>query len=362
MRRMLPLLALVLPLAILAVSACGGSGEGAGRGGERSPATNERSKATVDCPAGAKPAGRAVVTLFHETHTHGSLAGLPPDRGRNVTFAQYVGLRNALRSCLQKPENSLFLGNGDDVSPELNGVRTDGQHTIDAFNAARIDADTFGFSGLNLYEEVGGDFAQGLARLRELVAASRFAWVSANVREGRSPDEVFASEQGARLWVIREVGGVRIGITGLLGARATDEGHPGVPAGFESSVRVLDPVRAMREVVPQMRATGAQIIVVLSHMLHEDTLRTVRAVKGIDVAVGTHHPGTDAGEPPAPEVVNGAIVAVAGPDEIQALGQLDLGIRDGRIVDYAFQRHVPPASGPVDSAVEAAIQKHLERS
>jgi 2',3'-cyclic-nucleotide 2'-phosphodiesterase/3'-nucleotidase len=270
----------------------------------------------------------------------------------NVTFAQYVGLRNALRACLPDPANSLFLGNGDDISPTLRGVRTDGQHTIDAFNAAGLAANTFGFSETEL-----------VAVLRERVAASRFTWVSANVRKGDSPDEVFAFAQGARPWIIKDLAGVRVGITGLRGVRFTSNPAPGrLPPPEEEGVRVVDEVKAMKQVVQQMHAAGAQIVVLLSHMIHEDTLRVVRSVEGIDVALGTHL--GDATLPPdlQPQIVNGSIVAVAGPYDMLALGQLDLTIRDGQIVDYAFRRHIPSATGPVDREVEAVLARYLRGS
>jgi 2',3'-cyclic-nucleotide 2'-phosphodiesterase (5'-nucleotidase family) len=318
--------AALVSFAILAVSACDGSGE--------------RPSTTTKCPPGAsaEPADGVVVTLFHETHTHGNLAG-NPDFPRNATFARYVGLRNALRSCLPEPANSLFLGNGDDISPTLRGVRTDGQHTIDAFNAAELDANTFGFSETEL-----------VAVLRERVAASRFTWVSANVREGDSPDEVLAFAQGARPWIIKELAGVRVGITGLRGVSG------GPPE--EEGVRVVDEVKAMKQVLEQMHAAGAQIVVLLSHMIHEDTLRVVRSVEGIDVALGTHVGDATL----QPEIVNGSIVAVAGPYDMQGLGQLDLTIRDGQIVDYAFRRHIPSATGPVDREVEAVLARYLRGS
>lgn len=333
--------AALVSFAILAVSACDGSGERAGG--------SERPVSTRECPPGPsrEPADGVVVTIFHETHTHGDLAGgmsSPP----NVTFAQYVGLRNALRACLPDPANSLFLGNGDDISPTLNGVRTDGQHTIDAFNAAGIDANTFGFSETDL-----------VAVLRERVAASRFTWVSANVREGDSPDEVFAFAQGARPWIIKELAGVRVGITGLRGVTFSP-GQP--PPPEEEGVRVVDEVKAMKQVLPQMHAAGAQIVVLLSHMIHEDTLRVVRSVEGIDVALGTHLPDATLQPDLQPQIVNGSIVAVAGPYDMQGLGQLDLTIRDGQIVDYAYRRHIPSATGPVDREVEAVLARYLRGS
>jgi len=327
---------LVAALAILTVAGCGNG-------------STERAERPFACPPGMDRA--QTLTLFHETHTHGNLAG-GLDRPHDVTFARYVGLQNALRECLPDPKASLFLGNGDDLSPDLRGVRTEGRHTIDAFNAAGIDADTFGFSELNTFGQAPAS-EDSLARLRELVAASGFAWVSANVREGSRPEEVFAADEGAQLWIVREVGGVRVGITGLL-ARYPAARIPAVPPGLEHEMRVLDPVAAMRDVAPRMRTAGAELVVVLSHLHHSGTLRVVRSVEGIDVIVGTHH------GPPTPRArkVGGTIVAVAGPDEMQALGQLDLTVISGRVVDHAFTRHAVEPSDPVDRNVERALSKY----
>ena len=330
--------------ALVLVLAAGLAGCGAGEratSGERGPT----------CPPGAEPPRGTTVTLFHETHTHGELMGAAGRPGVR-TFDRYVGLRNALRACL-KPASSLFLGNGDDLSGALAGVATDGRHTIDAFNAAGVDADTFGFSEFTVRGETPDRFEASLARLRELVAASRFPWVSANVREIDDPHKVLAAAHGARRWIVKDVGGVRIGITGLLG-RFTDGGSVGPPPGGDGHVRVLEPARAIREVLPQMRAAGAQLVVLLSHMIHEDTVRLVRRVGGIDVALGTH-----LGPPlPQPLRIGRSIVAIAGPVDMQALGQLDLTIRNGRTVDHAFTRHIPSPSGPTDQRVRAALAKY----
>jgi 2',3'-cyclic-nucleotide 2'-phosphodiesterase (5'-nucleotidase family) len=319
-----------------------------GCGGDERAASGERAAV---CPRGAEPPRATTVTLFHETHTHGELTGAPDGRD-GVTFDRYVGLRNALRACL-KPGSSLFLGNGDDLSGALAGVATDGRHTIDAFDAAGVDADTFGFSEFTVRGETPDRFGASLARLRELVAASHFPWVSANVREVDDPDEVLAAAQGARPWIVRDVGGVRIGITGLLG-RFTHGWSVGPPPGGDGQVRVLEPARAIRQVLPQMRAAGAEVVVLLSHMIHEDTVRLVRHVRGIDVALGTH-----LGPPlPRPLRIGRSIVAVAGPSDMEALGRLDLTVRGGRIVDYAFTRHIPSPSGPIDRRVRAALAKY----
>jgi hypothetical protein len=43
---------------------------------------------------------------------------------------------------------------------------------------------------------------------------------------------------------------------------------------------------------------------------------------------------------------------------MQALGQLDLTVAGGRIVDHAFTRYVVEPSAPVDRNVERALAKY----
>jgi 2',3'-cyclic-nucleotide 2'-phosphodiesterase/3'-nucleotidase len=301
--------------------------------------------------------GEVVITLFHETHMHGSLLGQDydghPADGR--TFANYVGVMDQQRKRL-KTGSTLFVGNGDDLSQELEipqvygggTVRTEGRHVLEAFAAAGMDADTFGFDYLP-------DQAD---RLRDLVSRSRFAWVSANVRDGSRPAEVFAAGQGARLWVLRKVGGVQVGITGVVapGYRAdtSELVEEAMPA-----VTVLDPVKALREVVPQMRAAGAQVVVVLSHLFFEQMQQVARQVDGVDAILGSHH-GPPTGYLAEPEVVRGTIISKPGHD-MAAVGQLDLVVRrsDDRIMRFGFQRHPIAASGPSSAAVKAILDRYL---
>jgi 2',3'-cyclic-nucleotide 2'-phosphodiesterase (5'-nucleotidase family) len=317
------------------------------------------SASTAAPPAGAGR-GEAVVTVFHETHTHGALldqdfqstAGVVRAQGR--TFAHQVGLLDAQRRRLPAG-HSLFVGNGDDLTDELlvpevlggGSIRTEGRHVVEAFNAARLGADTFGYDELNL----------GSEQLGELLAQSRFAWVSANARDGNRPGEVVAADRGARRWVIRQVGGVRFGITGLV-SRDIRPGDGGHAAAVAPAVTLVDPVQAMREVVPQLRAAGAQVVLVLSHLFYEEMERVAREVDGVDVMVGSHLGPQPAGFLDEPRVVEGTILSVAG-DNMMGLGQLELTVSDGRIVRHRFQRHVSMPTGPTAPAVKAVLERYL---
>ena len=287
---------------------------------------------------GALPSssGARRVTLFFATHTHGEL--VRPD---GVTFAHYAGRVAELRRALPDPSASLFLGNGDDTTQRLCGVRTAGQHVVDAFNAGGLDANTFGFN------EVAEDIAPD--ELRALVAASRFTWLSANVLELGGSD-VFGKAEGARRWLVRDVGGVRVGLTGLV---VPSPAQGVIPYSYGRNVKVIDPVDAMREVLPLMRREGAQIVVVLSHMDIETMERVAREVDGIDAILGSH-----AWEPSAMKVVGKTILA-DGHDNMQQVGQLDLLVRDGAVAAHAFSVHGVRPSSPVHAEVATALARYV---
>jgi 2',3'-cyclic-nucleotide 2'-phosphodiesterase (5'-nucleotidase family) len=183
--------------------------------------------------------------------------------------------------------------------------------------------------------------------------------VSANVRDGSRPSEVLAAEQGARRWTLERVAGLRVGITGVVSPHIR-LGDGGNAARVAPAVALLDPVKALREVVPQLRAAGAQVVVVLSHLFYEEMERVAQELDGIDVMVGSHHGPQPNHLLEEPRVVRGTILSIAGHD-MAAVGQLDLIVQrsHGRVVRHAFHRHVLTPQGPVFPAVKAVLDRYL---
>jgi 2',3'-cyclic-nucleotide 2'-phosphodiesterase (5'-nucleotidase family) len=290
----------------------------------------------VNVPAGG---GTTRVTLFVGTHTHGDL--IRPD---GVTFAHHAGVVRELRAALPDPAKSLFLGNGDDLSATLCGLSTGGRHVIDAFNAGGLDADTFGFN------EVASDVSRlEPAQVRQLVAASRFTWVSANVLELDRSD-VFAKAQGARRWIVKDLGGLRVGLTGLI---VPSPASGFIPPSYGRDLAVIDPVEAMREVVPLMRRDGAQLIVVLSHLDGETMERVAREVVGIDAILGSHIGFTSMSK------IVGSTILADGHDNMHQIAEVDLFVRDGRVVDRAFSLHAVRRSSAEQPDVAATLERHV---
>lgn len=107
-----------------------------------------------------------------------------------------------------------------------------------------------------------------------------------------------------------------------------------------------------------MRAAGAQVVVVLSHLFFEEMQQVAGQVEGVDAILGSHQ-GPPTGFLAEPLVIRGTILSVAG-NNMAALGQLDLVVRrgDGRVVRYGFQRHPIMKDGPSSPAVKAILDRY----
>jgi 2',3'-cyclic-nucleotide 2'-phosphodiesterase (5'-nucleotidase family) len=277
---------------------------------------------------GAQAEEPTTITILHDSHFHGNFEDTDSD------IARYFALVEQRKA---EKEHALFLGNGDDIAPSLLSGVFRGDHMIDALNAAPIDYNTFG----------NHEFDYGPDKLLELVEATEsFTWVSANVRSTET-DDVFAEELGAKLFDIREIDGVNVGITGLGPrdmATITSMGDDAYEVPY------LD---AMEEVVPLMQDAGADIIVVSSHLCNDDAIVLAEEVDGIDLIVGDHcATATD-----EPLEINDTIVNFAG-DQFEFLDEIDLHVVDGELTGFGHTRHVLSDIAPEPHPDIQAIVEH----
>ncbi|WP_372910964.1 5'-nucleotidase C-terminal domain-containing protein [Salinigranum sp.] len=260
-----------------------------------------------DGRAGRGRGGSGSITFLHDTHVHGTLSH------DEVDAADYFGL---MRDVVGENPNAVRVGNGDDLASSVLSSVFDGVHVVDAFNAGNLAYDTFG----------NHDFDMGPEVLRQQVAESHFTWVSANMRDP-SGEQVFAADAGAAPFVVHEVGGLDVGITGLINEEA-----PEITSLGDNTVVPVD--EAMREVAPQMRAAGADIVVVLSHLSSPVARDLARNVDGIDAIVGDHA----AQVLEEPEVINDTVLSFVG-DSYEYLGELTLDVVRGSVAAVDFTLH-----------------------
>lgn len=188
----------------------------------------------------------------------------PVDQGKRGGIARVMTLKKGIQ--LESP-NTLFLLAGDTISPSVESITYRGAQMIDAWNLAGLDYATFG----------NHEFDYGPATLIERMRESKFKWIAANVID-RNTKKPFG---GAEAYVIREFGGVKVGIFGLVLPETNSTSRPGPDVEF------LDPCETAQKMVSEIHANGAKVVVALTHLsMGED--KQVAKCSNVDVIIGGH--------------------------------------------------------------------------
>ncbi len=116
--------------------------------------------------------------------------------------------------------------------------------------------------------------------MKELQEDTKFPMVCANAidaKTGKRPGFL-------KPYTIKDVGFVKVGVVGIVTKSLATQAHPLVGKGW----KIIDANQALDEMIPQMKAEGADVIVVLSH----DNLRRNKGMisrsKGVDMVIGAH--------------------------------------------------------------------------
>jgi 5'-nucleotidase len=185
--------------------------------------------------------------------------------------ARRAGLIKRIRA--EEP-NVLLLDAGDifQGTPYFNFFK--GEIELRAMSEMAYDASTLG----------NHDFDNAVQGLVEMMPHATFPFVSANYDVSAS-----ALEPHVRPWIIRMVGGVRVGIFGL---GIAFQGL--VLESLHRGVRYTDPLEAARRSVRDLRDEGCSLVICLSHLGYRysgdrpsDT-RLAQEVQGIDLILGGH--------------------------------------------------------------------------
>jgi 5'-nucleotidase len=188
----------------------------------------------------------------------------PVDQGTKGGLGRVMTLKKAIQ---QENPNTLFLMAGDTISPSVESITYKGSQMIDAWNLAGLDYSTFG----------NHEFDFGPDVLKERIKESKFGWIAANVID-TTTNKTFA---GVPPFVIREFGGVKIGIFGLVLPETKVTSRPGDNVEFRS------PCVTAKEMVSQLHAQGVKVVVALTHLsMRED--KEVARCADVDLIIGGH--------------------------------------------------------------------------
>ncbi|MFQ3295854.1 MAG: 2',3'-cyclic-nucleotide 2'-phosphodiesterase (5'-nucleotidase family) [Halobacteriales archaeon] len=179
-----------------------------------------------------------------------------------VRIGRLAGLITSLRD-----PSTIVVGTGDNTSPGVLALVTEGRQSLDFFGAVEPDLEVFG----------NHDFDYGPDRILDIVRESPQTWLSANVRRNGG---VFGTETGVRPWTVLERDGDRVGFLGLTDP-ATGSLNPNA-----TGLEFTDPIRVARDAVSALRDRGVDHLVVLSHLGAAD--EDLAAALDVDVVLGGH--------------------------------------------------------------------------
>jgi sulfur-oxidizing protein SoxB len=187
-------------------------------------------------------------------------------------------------------------------------------------------------------------------RVKEIVEkdfAGKIEFIAQNIKTQDFGDQVF------KPYVMREMNGVPCAIIGQAFPYTPIANPRYMVADWAFGIQDEN----MQKMVDEVRAKGAQVVVLLSHNGMDVDLKMASRVSGIDAIMGGH---THDGMPVATLVSNKAgktIVTNAGSNG-KFLGVLDFEVKNKRITDYRYKL-LPIFANmlPADSEMQALITK-----
>jgi S-sulfosulfanyl-L-cysteine sulfohydrolase len=298
-------------------------------------------------------AGDGKVTLIHTGDFHGHLTPrvnvrLDGTEGRMVGgLARIHALIKQIRA---RSHNSLLLHTGDTIQGSAEALFTRGQALVDVINDFGVDAFVPG----------NWDFVYGADRFIELFAGRDSAkplapWnvIAANLYYDGEPYAAKTGQRVAPPYLIKNVGGVKVGVLGLTTDRGPQIVGRAVTKGFrflKNTSEELDAETA-RQVAELRDVQKVDIVVLMSEMGLANNIRLTEKIPGIDVALSS-----DMHEETKKAVVSksGAVLIEEGQDGTM-VGELVLHVKDRRVAKWDFKPHRIIDGMPEDPATAARI-------
>lgn len=256
--------------------------------------------------------------------------------GRVGGFAHLATLIKRLRA--DRP-GALLLDGGDLWQGSATALWTQGQDMVDASKLLGVDVMTGHW-----------EFTLGSDRVTEILENDLDGYidfVAHNVKDMDFGDPVFASH------TLREINGVPVAIIGQAFPYTPIANPSYLTEGWTFGIQE----RELQEKVEEVRAAGAQVVVLLSHNGADTDLKLASRISGIDAILGGH---THDAIPQAIPVKNAGgvtLVTNAGSNG-KFVGVLDFDVREGGIRDWSY--HLLPVFSnllPADQDMTALIDR-----
>ena len=202
------------------------------------------------------------VTILHVNDVY---QFAPVDGGTRGGLGRLLTLK---KQALAENPNTIFTLGGDTLSPSVETRTYKGAQMIDAWNAVGINYAVFGNHEFDVKTDVL------LQRMKE----SKFIWLGANVFDTKT-QKIFADTLP---FVIRDFGGIKIGIIGLLLPETKQT------SSMEDSLTVNDYCTTAKKLVKQMRKKmKVNAVIGLTHLFMEQDKKLAKCAD-FDLILGGH--------------------------------------------------------------------------
>jgi 5'-nucleotidase / UDP-sugar diphosphatase len=208
------------------------------------------------------PQNTGMVTILYTNDEHGWMEGMQSGQGA----AELMGLWRSDQG-YQTGEPFLLLSGGDNWTGPAISTWFDGQSMVAVMNAMGYHASVIG----------NHEFDFGLDGMKINLANAEFPYLSANIRYKH--DGSIPTDLGFKPFAVIPVGDLKAGIIGLTTTSTPFTTNPTNVAELD----FIDYEQALREIVPRVRAAGADIILVPGHICQEELSSLANKIRDLNI-------------------------------------------------------------------------------
>lgn len=264
--------------------------------------------------------------------TYMDFVALAKGYGRMGGMDRVATVVNSIRA--DRPE-ALLLDGGDTWHGSYTAHKTAGQDVVNVMNQLRPDAMTSHW-----------EFTLGIDRVNEIVDTLDFPFLGANIFDAEWDEPAYEP------YKMFERGGAKIAVIGQAFPYMPIANPGWMFPGLSFGVRE----ERMREVVAEVRAAGADLVVCLSHNGFDVDRKMAAQVDGIDVVLCGHtHDAL-----PEPVMVNNTLLIASGSNG-KFVSRVDLDVRDGQMMGFRHKL-IPIFSDVITPDPEMAKVIEAERA
>jgi len=223
--------------------------------------------ACSDNPGKSNDTNQRNLTILYTNDEHGWLE----DSEESDGAAKLLGLWQTQEGYGEN-NNFLILSGGDNFTGPAISTWFKGESMVEVMNAIKYDAAAIG----------NHEFDFTVESLYERIDEADFPYLSANILEKSTGER----SDFAIPFIVKDVNDI---IVGLIGLTTTSTPYTAFP-DYVADLNFIDYSSALREVVPQARAAGAEFLILLAHICYYELIDLVPLAQelGISIMGGGH--------------------------------------------------------------------------